>query len=149
MDMFGTCGSPCHREIGWFRGGGKNHLCSKNGLSDQTVPPECGHFFDHLQITSILAHMISCTNNARFPRFCIFLNFFEFIMPSRLTAENIGLCLKGTCMQESGTCMWIVIHQGLDSYWHSGCRPICMQRRWTCMEVSQIFPSTPHWAPLI
>ena len=72
MDMFGTCGSPCHREIGWFGGGGKNHLCSKNGLSDQMVPPECGDFFDHLQISSILAHMISCTNKARFPRFYIF-----------------------------------------------------------------------------
>ena len=76
--MFGTCGSPCKRKFGWFGGGGKNHVCSKTGLM---VPPECGHFFDHLQITSILAHMISSTNNARFPRFCIFLNFFEFIMP--------------------------------------------------------------------
>ena len=41
---------------------------------EEMVPPERGDFFDHLQITSILAHMISCTNNARFPRFCIFLN---------------------------------------------------------------------------
>ena len=64
---------------------------------DQMAPPECDDFFDHLQITSILAHMISCANNARFPRFYIFLNFFEFIMPSRLTVENIGLCLKGHC----------------------------------------------------
>ena len=37
------------------------------------VPPECGDFFDHLQITSIFQHMISCTNKARFPRFYIFL----------------------------------------------------------------------------
>ena len=75
----------------------KNSPFFKNWLKlkDQMVPPECGHFFDHLQITSILAHMISCTTNARFPRFCNVLNFFEFIMPSRLTAENIGLCPKG------------------------------------------------------
>ena len=59
------------------------------------VPPERRQFVDNLQITSILAHKISYTNNARFRRFCIFFDFFEFIMPSRLTAENIGLCLKG------------------------------------------------------
>src|SRR3954468_3244338 len=41
--------------------------------------------------------MISSTNKTRFPSYCIFWNFFEFIMPSRLTAENIGLCLKGDC----------------------------------------------------
>ena len=62
---------------------------------DQMVPPECGDFFDHLQITSILAHMISCANKARFARFYIFLIFFEFILPSRLTDQNIGLYLKG------------------------------------------------------
>ena len=62
---------------------------------DQTVPPECGDFFDHLQITSILAHMIYCTNKARFPTFYIFLNFFEFILPSRLTDQNISLYLRG------------------------------------------------------
>jgi len=68
----------------------------KNWLKlDQMAPPECDDFFDHLQITSVLAHMISCTNKARFPRFYIFLNFFEFILPSRLTDQNIGLYLKG------------------------------------------------------
>ena len=41
----------------------------------QMAPPECDDFFDHLQITPILAHMISCTNKASFPRFYIFLNF--------------------------------------------------------------------------
>ena len=66
-------------------------------LKDQMVPPECGHFFDHLQITSILAHKISYTNNARFRRFCIFFDFFEFIMPYRLTDKNIGLYLRGHC----------------------------------------------------
>ena len=63
-------------------------------LKDQMAPPECGDFFDHLQITSILAHMISCTNKARFPMFHIFLYFFEFIMTYRLTGQNIGLYLK-------------------------------------------------------
>ena len=48
----------------------------KNWLKlDQMAPPECGDFFDHLQITSIFAHMTSSTNKARFPRFYIF-NFF-------------------------------------------------------------------------
>ena len=35
----------------------------KNWLKlDQMAPPECGDFFDHLQITYILAHMTYCTN---------------------------------------------------------------------------------------
>ena len=76
----------------WWK---KSPLFKKWLKLDQMVPPECGDFFDHLQITSILAHMISCTNKARFPRFYIFLNFFEFILPSRLTDQNIGLFLKG------------------------------------------------------
>ena len=59
------------------------------------APPECGDFFDHLQITSILADMTSCTNRDMFPMFYIFLIFFEFILPSRLTDQNIGLYLKG------------------------------------------------------
>ena len=42
---------------------------------DQMAPPECGHFFDHLQMTSTLAHMIYCTNKGGFQRFYIFLNF--------------------------------------------------------------------------
>ena len=71
----------------------------KNWLKlDQMFPPKCGHFIDHLQITSILAHMISCTNKARFPRFCIFLNFFEFILPCRLTAQKTSVSTsRGHC----------------------------------------------------
>ena len=76
IDMFGTCGSPCKRKFGWFGGGGKNHVCSKTGLSDQMAPPECDDFFDHLQLTPILAHMISCTKKASFPRFYIFWIFY-------------------------------------------------------------------------
>ena len=91
----------------------------KNWLKlDQMVPPECGDFLDHLQITSIFAHMIFCTNKARFPRFYVFLNFFEFILLSRLTDQNIGLYLKGalyniffpnflsqTCLAHVGHCV--------------------------------------------
>src|SRR4051812_1777774 len=65
----------------------KSHLF-KNWLKlDQIAPSECGLFFYHLQMTSTLAHMIYCTNKGGFPRFNIFFYFFEFIMPSRLTAE--------------------------------------------------------------
>ena len=47
----------------------------KNWLKlDQMAPPECGDFFDHLHINSTFAHMTSCTNKARFPRFYIFIN---------------------------------------------------------------------------
>src|SRR4051812_19825548 len=49
--------------------GGKNHIFSKTA-------PECGHFFDHLQMTSTLAHMIYCTNKGGFQRFYIFFEFF-------------------------------------------------------------------------
>ena len=45
IDMFGTYGSLCHREIGWFGGGGKNHLCSKNGLSRPNGPSGMRWFF--------------------------------------------------------------------------------------------------------
>ena len=116
--MFGTCVSPCKRKIWLIQRWWKNSPFFKNWLKlkDQMVPPECGHFFDHVQMTSIVAQMISCTNNARFPRFCIFFNFIEFIMPSRLTAENIGVCLKGALSKNffqkflSQTCLAHVCH---------------------------------------
>ena len=96
IDMFGTCGSSCKRKFGWFGGGGKKPSLFKKWLKlDQMVPPECGDFIDHLQITSIFAHMISCTNKARFPTIIFFWFFFEFILRSRLTDQNIGLYLKG------------------------------------------------------
>ena len=54
----------------WWKRSGmfKNWLM----LKDRMVPPECDDFFVHLQITPILAHMISWTNKASFPRFYIF-----------------------------------------------------------------------------
>ena len=53
----------------------KSHFF-KNWLNlDQMAPPKCGHFFDHLHMTSTLAHMIYCTNKGGFQRFYIFLNF--------------------------------------------------------------------------
>ena len=71
--MFGTCGSPCSKKLGDLQVVEKITYIQK--LAYQMAPPECDDFFDHLQITSILAHMISCTNKASFPMFYIYLNF--------------------------------------------------------------------------
>ena len=74
--MFGTYGSPCTTKFGLFGGGGKITYVQKLAqVKDQMAPPECDDFFDHPQITSILAHMISFTNKANFPRLYIFWNF--------------------------------------------------------------------------
>ena len=107
-----------YKKIGVIWRWWKNSPFFKNWLKlDQMVPPECGHFFNHLQITSILAHMISCTNKARFPNFYIF---FEFILPSRLTDQNIGLYLKGIVKYIffpnflSWTCLAHVGHRVID-----------------------------------
>src|SRR3954462_11356968 len=53
----------------------KSHFFENWLRLDQMAPPECGHFFDHLQMTSTLAHIIYCTNKGGFQRFYIFLNF--------------------------------------------------------------------------
>ena len=90
--MFGTCGSPCTRKFGWFGGGGKNHVCSKTGLSYTKWPLRNAMIFSTTSKSPQFSHTWSLAQTKL--GFQDFI-FFEFILPSRLTGQTISLYLKG------------------------------------------------------